>query len=254
MRSRPAFTDHFSPQASAYRRYRPGYPAALFDFLAGLCPEADRAWDCGCGSGQASRDLAARFAEVIATDPSAAQIAEADPAPNLTYRVAAESDPLIAPASVDLVIAAQAAHWFDQARFHAEVRRVLKPRGILAVWTYGLPQVSTEVDAHVGRYHVDIVGPYWPPERAHVDNGYRELPFPFADMEAPRFTHETTWTLPQLLEHLGTWSATRYFRERRGEEPLDLVRAQLRAAWGDADAPATVRWPIDLRVGRNPAL
>jgi SAM-dependent methyltransferase len=254
MSSQPDFADHFSSQARAYRRHRPGYPPALFDHLAGICPATERAWDCGCGSGQASRDLSTRFRQVIATDPSAAQIAEADPAPNIVYRVAAESDPLIEPGTIDLVTAAQAAHWFNHPRFHAEVRRVLKPGGILAMWTYGLPQVNAAVDACVARYHRSIVGSFWPPERAHVDSGYSELPFPFADIPVPRFIHETLWTLNELMEHLGTWSSTKYFRERNGTEPLDLIRAVLQDAWGSPEVPAPVRWPIRLRVGRQPGL
>ncbi len=246
------FADHFSTQASAYRRHRPGYPPALFDYLIKLCPARELAWDCGCGNGQAALDLAAHFRQVLATDPSPQQLAEAGTRPNVQYRVAAETDPLIPFASVDLVTAAQAAHWFDAVRFHDEVRRVLKPGGVLAVWTYGLPRVNATVDACVDEFHGPIVGRYWPPERVHVDTGYRDLPFPFPDLAAPVLDHETEWTLEQLLQHLGTWSAVKYFRERNRIDPIDLIRAPLGTAWGNGDAALPIRWPISLRVGRKP--
>lgn len=248
----PTFADHFSPQAAAYRRHRPGYPAALFDYLADLAPARNLAWDCGCGSGQAARDLATRFARVIATDPSGAQLAQAEPVCNVEYREAAEVDPRIAGASVDLVAAAQAAHWFDATRFHAEVNRVLRPGGVLALWTYGLPRVSADVDACVQAFHTDTVGPHWPPQRIHVDTGYRDLPFPFTDLAAPRFEHRTDWMLDDLLAHLGTWSAVRYYREHRGADPVAWVRDALARAWGTPVRQHAVYWPIALRVGRKP--
>ena len=47
-----SFQDHFSKQASLYARYRPQYPAALFEYLASVAPEREAAWDCGTGNGQ----------------------------------------------------------------------------------------------------------------------------------------------------------------------------------------------------------
>ncbi len=246
------FADHFSPQAAAYRRHRPGYPAALFDFLAELAPARECAWDGGCGSGQAARDLATRFRRVIATDPSTAQLAQADPIANVEYREAAEVVPFLDDASIDLVTAAQAAHWFDAPRFHDEVARVLKPGGVLAVWTYGLPRISADVDACLAEFHGVTVGPCWPPQRIHVDSGYRDLPFPYPDLPAPRFEHCTDWALDDLLQHLGTWSAVRYYRERHGADPVASATPALAGAWGPATQRRRVRWPIGLRVGRKP--
>ena len=68
-----SFKDHFSSQAAIYAQARPTYPAAWFAELAKLTPGHDLAWDAGAGNGQASTGLAAHFARVIATEPSAAQ-------------------------------------------------------------------------------------------------------------------------------------------------------------------------------------
>src|SRR5258706_7811727 len=75
----PTFHDHFSGVAKRYADFRPHYPAALFDYLATLVPQSSIVWDCACGNGQATLDLATRFGKVIATDASKEQIASATP-------------------------------------------------------------------------------------------------------------------------------------------------------------------------------
>lgn len=244
------FRDHFSVLAEGYARHRPGYPDALFTWLAGQATSNARAWDCATGTGQAARGLADHFREVVATDASADQIALAHGPDNVRFEVApAEAAPLPA-ASVDLITVAQALHWFDHHAFYAEVRRVLRPGGVLAAWSYNLLTIDAgPIDTAVGRLHA-VVDPHWPPERHHVATGYRELPFPFEPLPAPPFAMSAEWTLPDLLGYLGTWSAVRYYREATGEDPLAGVATELQQAWGAADRVRTVRWPLSLRVGR----
>src|SRR6267154_3109278 len=122
-----SFKDHFSTQAATYAKARPTYPPALFAELARLAPGTTLAWDCGSGNGQAAVALAAQFGQVIATEPSAAQLAQAVRHERVTYHQSAEIAPMLADGSVDLVTAAQAAHWFDLGIFYPEVRRVLRP-------------------------------------------------------------------------------------------------------------------------------
>ena len=115
------FKDHFSAASGRYAAYRPDYPAALFEWLAGLCDRHDTAWDCATGSGQAALGLAPHFRRVVATDASAEQVRHAVAHPSIDYRVAQAEDSGLADHSVDLVTVAQAAHWFDLPRFYAEV-------------------------------------------------------------------------------------------------------------------------------------
>src|SRR5687767_1259250 len=171
-----SFKDHFSGHAGTYAAARPRYPAALFDWLAAQCARHGLAWDAGCGNGQATVALAAHFVRVVGTDPSAAQVAQAEARDNVEYRVEPAEAPSLDDASVDLVTVAQALHWFDLERFHAAVRRVLRPGGLVAAWTYGLSNVDARVDAHFMRLYETILGPYWPAERSHVENGYAHLP------------------------------------------------------------------------------
>jgi len=246
-----SFKDHFSQQSASYSRYRPHYPEGLFSYLASQVERHERAWDCGTGSGQAALELARFFAEVIATDASEQQIANALYHERVRYRVApAEASGLDAD-SVDLITVAQALHWFDQERFYTEVRRVLRPGGVLAVWCYRLARVSPAVDAVLDRFYTEIVGPFWPPERELIDQGYRTVPFPFAELESPHFEMEAEWTLPHLLGYLGTWSAVQRYREQKGQDPLEVIQSELIQAWGRPETMASIRWPVYLRLGRH---
>ena len=247
-----AFHDHFSHVAQRYADFRPHYPSALFDYLATLVPRSATVWDCAAGNGQATLDLAARFNKVIATDASAEQIASAAPRHNVEYRVALAEQSGLPDASVDLITVAQALHWFDQPRFFAEAKRVLKPVGVLAVWVYATNQFENKaVHQIVHDFYSNVVGPYWPPERTMTETLYRTIELPFVEVAPPLFCMEASWTLDQLLGYFSTWSATNRFIKANGRNPLEPLAAALAEAWGDANSPQPVVWPLALRVGVN---
>jgi ubiquinone/menaquinone biosynthesis C-methylase UbiE len=246
------FHDHFSGVANRYADFRPRYPAALFDYLATLVPPHGVVWDCAAGNGQASVDLAARFDRVIATDASREQIASARPHPNIEYRVAPAEASGLADGSVDLVTVAQALHWFELERFYAEVRRVLVRGGVVAVWAYGIDVVEgDEVNELCQEYYAETVGPYWPPERKLVEEGYRTIPFPFAEINPPSVRMEIQWTFEELMGYFSTWSATNRYIKAKGHNPLEPLSKALSAAWGDVNRARTVSWPLAIRVGRR---
>lgn len=240
---------HFGTYADQYRKYRPAYPPELFARIAELPASHHLAWDCGAGNGQAARGALEHFARVVATDASPAQVAEADPAANLDFVVArAEAAPL-RDGSVDLTTVAQALHWFELDTFFDEVRRVSAPGGALAVWSYQFLSVTPDVDELVREFHRDVVGPFWLPERRHVEDRYAGIPIPFDTNEPEEITLETRWSLDDLLGYLRTWSAVRFFQERQGVDPVDELEPPLAEAWGHVDARAA-RWPITLRTAR----
>jgi SAM-dependent methyltransferase len=245
------FTDRFSTQAAAYATSRPRYPAALFELLAALAPACDLAWDCATGSGQAALGLAEHFARVIATDLSDGQLRHAERHPRVTYRRADAHASGLDAGSVDVVTVAQALHWLDHAAFFAEVQRVLRPRGVVAVWCYDLVRIAPEVDAVVDRYYHETLRDDWAPERRLVDEHYRTIPFPFEELEAPPFTIELRWTRPRLLGYLRSWSATRAYQERTGRDPLPEVERALERVWPDPEAVHPARWALHLRLGRS---
>ena len=243
------FRDHFSRAAPDYAAFRPRYPAALFAHLASLAPSHDAAWDCATGSGQAALALAGHFARVVATDASAAQLAAATPHPRVEYRVAPAEASGLAPSSVQLVTVAQALHWLDQEAFHAEVRRVAGPGGVVAAWGYGLFRLAPGVDALVDRFAHETLGDWWPPERRHVDAAFRSLPWPHDERPFPATAMEQRLTLGAVAGYLRTWSATLRYREALGHDPVEAFARELAAWWGDPAVPRMVRWPLFGRVG-----
>jgi SAM-dependent methyltransferase len=244
----PSFKDYFSDAAAEYATFRPRYPAALFDFVASLAPERRVAWDCATGSGQAAVPLADRFGRVIATDASAEQLAHATPHPRVEYGVALADDSGIERESVDLVTVAQALHWLPVERFAAEVRRVVKPGGALAVWCYTRPLLGGVLDDELEGYYSGECGPYWSPERAWVDAGYRTVPLPFVDVPTPPLEIMVRLTLDEFAGYLRTWSATRRLAAAIGRDPVLAVQDRLRPQWGVG--AREVRWPIHVRAGR----
>jgi SAM-dependent methyltransferase len=243
-----SFKDHFSTQAAVYAKARPLYPPALFAELARLAPGRALAWDCGAGNGQASVALAGHFERVVATEPSAAQLAEATLNPRVNYVQSAELAPGVADGSVDLVTAAQAAHWFDLEIFYPEVRRVARPGGLLAIWNYGLCSISPEVDAVVGHFYTETVGPYWPPERRHAETAYRLLEFPFPETPFPKLNIEVEWEVGEFATYLHTWSAVTRYTKARGNDPVMALMPELAQAWGPGRR--RVVWPLGGRLGR----
>lgn len=244
------FKDHFSSVASAYAAHRPTYPAAVVDYLADAARGRDVVWDAGCGSGQLSTLLAARFARVIATDPSAEQIAQARPHAGVEYRQSSAEASGLEPASVDVATAAQAAHWFDLPRYYAEVRRVVRPGGLVALLAYGVVHVEHELMGVVDRFYWQTLAGFWPQERRIVEDGYRSLPFPFPEVATPPFAITATWSLPELLGYVRTWSAVQAIERAQGGEAYSGFAHALATAWGDADRRRPVRWDLAVRLGR----
>ena len=243
------FKDHFSRQSADYRRYRPAYPPALVEFVASVAPARALAVDCATGSGQAAVALAAHFEAVLAVDGSVNQLARAEPHPRVHYAAALAERLPVGDRSVVLVAAAQAAHWFDFERFHAECRRVLVPGGVVAVWTYEMFRVDGPLDAVFDDFYRNVLGDDWPPERRYVEQGYRTLPFPWQELPSPGFVFEAEWSLEQVLGYLSTWSALQRHRDRLGEDPLVALEPRLVALWPRSGA-LRLRWPLHLRIGR----
>ncbi len=243
------FRDHFSGCAAEYRDFRPTYPADLFAFLAQNSPARDLAWDVGTGSGQAAIGLAAHFSRVVATDASAEQLARAEQHPRVEYLVATAEESALVDNSADIILAAQALHWFDHTRFFAEVQRVARPGGLIAATCYHSPSAGPEVEPVLQEWE-DFIHPFWPTGREWVDAGFRTIPFPFLERDVPQFELTAPATLERFLGYLGTWSATQLYRKTQGTDPLARFVTAFTEAWGNPAAVRTLRWELTLRLGQ----
>lgn len=240
----------FDQGGSAYALYRPAYPPALAAWLAAQAPRHRLAVDVGCGNGQLTHLLASHFTEVEGIDPSADQIANASPAANVRYACAAAEQLPAADASADLITAAQAAHWFDLPRFYDEARRIAAPGAVLALISYGVLRLQPTLNERFQRFYHDEIGPWWPPERKLVDDGYATLDFPFDELVAPPLTIDLAWTLPAFLGYVSTWSATRAAREAGQAALLTAFAEDIGALWGDGTQARPLSFPINMRVAR----
>lgn len=245
-----SFQDRFSQVAGGYASYRPRYPRELVEYLESVTARHDTAWDCGCGSGQLAVPLAERFERIIATDASTEQLAKAEAHPRVEYRCATAEASGLANASVDLITVAQAAHWFDRARFYDEVRRVARRGAVVALICYGVHRLDDAVDPVVQAFYGETLRGYWGPERRHVEEGYRGFEFPFAEFSAPAMELRADWTLPQMIGYIETWSAVWAMVKERGRGALDQLSEDLARVWGPAETVRTVRWPLGVRIGR----
>ena len=243
------FKDHFSSRSADYAARRPTYPLALVDWLAEVSPATSYAWDCGCGSGQLSRQLAVRFAQVVATDASPQQLANAAPDPKVDYRHARAEASGLPDGVADLIVVAQAVHWFDLPAFYAEVRRVARPEAAIALVSYAKAFVHPAVNAALRHIYVDVLDGCWPPERTHVEAGYRDLPFPFPEIPPPDLAVTAEWLVDDMVGYIDTWSAVRNYERIHAASPVSLIRETLQAAWPNGTRQ-TVRWPLNIRTGR----
>lgn len=241
---------HFADQAKSYRRYRPAYPAALFRWLADQCEHRRCAVDMGAGNGQAAAGLSPYFERIIAVDRSAEQLGHALPTAGVRFVTADVTSTGLPSPCADLVVAAQALHWFPREAFYAEVDRLLVSGGIFAAWTYQWVQVTEAIDEVVHKLATETLAPYWPPERALVNEGYRSVVMPWPELEVPAFTMAVKWTFEELLGYIETWSASRAYREEQGASVSDRVRPRLAALWGD-EIRREVSWPLVVRACRK---
>lgn len=244
------FKDHFSKQSQLYSRYRPLYPEELFSFLATLTTAHDLAWDSGTGNGQAAIALSKHYALVYATDPSSEQLKNRLPGERIEFRIERAETCSLPDQSVDIATVANALHWYDWNLFYNEVNRVVKPGGILAVWSYALPVIHPEIDQLVAYLHNDILNDYWLEENRLVEHGYRDIPFPFEEITCPALYSKRTMTLEDILGYLHTWSAVQRYIEANNKNPIDQIREELDRLNTSGGKAFDVHWKLLLRVGR----
>ncbi|NVK21233.1 MAG: class I SAM-dependent methyltransferase [Kangiellaceae bacterium] len=244
----------FSANSSGYRQFRPDYPNELFQYLAMLSDGHDKAWDVATGTGQAAKGLAVHFEKVFASDISEGQLKQAEQKNNIQYFVGSAEQTKIPDASIDIISVAQALHWFDTEPFFQQVDRVLKPGGLLAVWSYQLFSINSEIDAITHRLYSHTLKGYWSPRRKLIETNYQTIDFPYNMLSVPNFYIEKTWSFDQVIGYLNTWSAVKRYMEQEEANPVAAIKQKLAFAWCDTHHMKKIKWPLNLIVCRKPQI
>ncbi|MCH4823002.1 class I SAM-dependent methyltransferase [Gramella lutea] len=245
--NRNTLKDNFSQGSQFYSEYRPGYPEEVFNFIRSQLSDTGFAWDCGTGNGQVAGKLAEFFHRVEATDISENQLGNAVKKENIHYSIQPAEKTEFNEDLFDLVISAQAVHWFDFESFFAEVKRCMKPDGLLVLLGYGLFQSNPETNKVIHYFYQDIIGPFWDEERRYLEEKYLTIPFPFKELETPEFRHKYNWTIEHLLGYLRTWSAVKHFEKSQKKDPVFMIETDLRKAFGEKNQ---ITFPIFMRLGK----
>ncbi len=242
--------DNFSRNSDAYAQYRPKYPDTLAQWIAEQAPGKGLVWDCATGNGQMATVLANHFDRVVATDLSSKQLELAVPAPKVEYRCEPAHQSSLPDHSADAVVVAQAFHWFDFDAFYSEVRRVLRPGGLIAIVGYPLmePEHPAIQNALLHFYNI-TVGPYWDPERNYLEEEYVSIPFPFDEIPFEERYVTYQWDMDTMIGFLNSWSAVSHYINERGTNPVRTFIPELEMVWPKGEK-TKMHFKIVGRVGR----
>lgn len=242
----------FNLQASDYVKYRPTYPKEIYEFLTKECPSLETAYDIGTGSGQCAVDLADYFKTVFASDLSVEQVSKAILKKNINYFVSEAHESNFADQTIDLITVATAIHWFNFDLFYKECKRILKPNGILAAWSYGWHRCENqEINEFIDFFGKEVLKEYWSEPPKLIWNEYKTIPFPFSEIEPHQFVQKTKWSLDELVGYMTTWSATQKYIQKNGKHPIEDHLKKLNNLWGDQSRKIDFYAPLIFRVGRH---
>ncbi|CAM1373526.1 class I SAM-dependent methyltransferase [Tenacibaculum xiamenense] len=240
--------DNFSLRSDNYAKFRPSYPSDFFDYLSTLVTNKENAWDCGTGNGQIAYQLSKSFQNVFASDISQSQLDNAFKAENIHYSKQPSEKTNFNNQTFDLITVAQAIHWFNFEKFYDEVKRTSRENSILCVMGYGRVRVSDEIDEIIDHFYINVIGKYWDKERSYIDKNYQTIPFPFQEIQTPKFINEHYWNLDHFIGYLNTWSAVKHFTKSNNFNPVKEVQKKLNQYWAKNELKK-INFPLLLRIG-----
>jgi SAM-dependent methyltransferase len=237
-------TGRFTERARDYVRHRPDYPMAAIDaVLEGLGdPPRLVAADVGAGTGISTRALADRGVRVLAVEPNEAMRNAATPHPRIDWIAGAAEATELPDASVDLVLSAQAFHWFRQRDTIAEFHRVLRPGGRLALMWNGRDHEDPFTRGFIQAIH-HVVGEA-PIEKRGIDAGVVEGEGRFTPPELRTFPNSQRLDRDGLLGRAA--SSSYVAKERERWRALERALVTLHARHADSEGLVTMRYVTRL--------
>ncbi|MDF1867946.1 MAG: class I SAM-dependent methyltransferase [Saprospiraceae bacterium] len=240
--------DHYSIQAEYYAKYRPTYPPSLFKFIYNQLEDNDLVWDCATGTGQVAAKLANHFQMVFGTDLSEGQLKNAIQKSNIEYHLMPAEKTTFLDDSFDLVTVAQAIHWFNMTQFFEEVKRTLKPNGVIAVIGYDKLRVDEVLNPIIEGIYSEMFGDFFDNCRQFIYTHYSNIPFPFEEIETPKFEIKAEWDLNDLEGFFHSWAPVQKVKNDKGIDPVPDFFNRMRPHWGEGKR--AIHFPIFLRLGR----
>ena len=222
MMAKPARVVQQAFSATDYSLFRPTYSKSIRDILFSYMSQRgggfERAVDLACGSGQSSFYLCGYFQHCIGIDVNPEQIRQARllckklQVRNMEFEVADAANLPIDNSCVDLVTIATGWHWImDKDGLYSECKRVLKPRGSLAVYAHDLVQTKDEtVNKLIHAFYAKLE-PYWHPDLMHVKNEYEDVVIPFSKVKRLQAIMCWRTSLPGLVGYLSSWPSYRSY-------------------------------------------
>ena len=240
--------DNFSKQAVVYSKFRPQYPDEMIEYIISYVNNKSIALDVATGNGQVAHKFSSYFKNVYATDISQKQLDNAIKPDTIIYSKEPAEKTSFENQKFDLIVVAQATHWFDFDAFYKEIYRILKLDGIFAVMGYGLFSTNPDSDKILHHFYYKIIGSYWDAERKYLDENYETIPFPFEEIPAKGFENQFTWSFEELIGYLQTWSSVQHYISKNNQNPIDLIYDELKISWHKSDKKVT--FPLLLRIGK----
>lgn len=244
--SEATFRNYTAQDGAQYAKGRFDYHPTLYDLVLthhfSTKGQSGLVLDVGCGPGNAARALAGSFDDAIGLDPSAGMIAAATDlggtarsGRGVQYVVSgAEELQGVQDRSVDLLVAATAAHWFDLTRFWARAAQVMAPNGTVALWTHRGLQIhpgtlnAAAIRAALEQIRADQLAPYEKEGGSLAGRLYVDLPLPWdAAVGVTDFVESSLRRVEFGTDSDGALPGDQFFADGEPEMDLDAYEANL---------------------------
>ena len=231
------FTD--KDHATAYGLFRPVYPLSVSQIILSYmdsnhCSGYEQAVDVCCGSGQSTMLLSPLFKNVCGYDNSPAQISQAKSKHetaegNVTFEIGDAHFLPVESSSVDLLTCAMGWHWLAPEMFYSEAKRVLKPKGCIAVYGYNMKvRDNTLVGSLIETFVMELIQKECVNEQAlGTLNEYKDLILPFSKTQRINFHLPQRVSIDQLFGFFESFSSYRAYCNKFPENDfLEILRKE----------------------------